>query len=277
MHRRGGPSWLIVTTGPSAPTLPENRGYHCRTMGPNVSVLTYADALAAGFVSFASPCALALIPGYLSFISGTASGELATAGGPTGVARATPAIQASMAFVLGFSVMFTLWGAGAGYLGNSLSGQRQTINIVSGGLLILMGLLMLLIPRLSFLQGERRMDMLGRPSTLGGVALAGAAFAVAWTPCTGPFLGQVLTLAVPTESPGLGASLLFTYAMGLGIPFILAGLFMTQTLRLSRKVRDHWQVISIVSGIVTVAIGLLVATGRFTLITQKIADLGIGL
>jgi len=246
-------------------------------MGPNVSVLTYADALAAGFVSFASPCALALIPGYLSFISGTASGEVATAGGPNVAARMTPAIQASLAFVLGFSVMFTLWGAGAGYLGSSLSGQRQTINLVSGGLLILMGLLMLLIPRLGFLQGERRVEMMRRPSTLGGVGLAGAAFAVAWTPCTGPFLGQVLTLAVPTESPGLGASLLFTYSMGLGIPFILAGLFMTQTLRLSRKVRDHWQAISIVAGLVTIGIGVLVATGRFTVITQKIANLGIGL
>ncbi len=249
-------------------------------MGPNVSVLTYADALAAGFVSFASPCALALIPGYLSFISGTASGEMgtvATAGGPVVRTRTTPAIQASLAFVMGFSVMFTLWGAGAGFLGSSLSGQRQTINIVSGSLLIVMGLLMLLIPRMSFLQGERRVEMMRRPSTLGGVGLAGAAFAIAWTPCTGPFLGQVLTLAVPTESPGIGASLLFTYAMGLGIPFILAGLFMTQTLRLSRKVRDHWQVISVTAGLVTIAIGLLVATGRFTVITQKISNLGIGL
>lgn len=245
-------------------------------MSYNVSVLTYADALAAGFVSFASPCALALVPGYLSFISGTTSGAVAGEGG-TAAVRARPVLTATGAFVAGFAIMFTLWGAGAGYLGSSLSGQRDTINLISGGLLIAMGLLMLAIPFLPFLQGERRLDISRRPSTHGGVMLAGAAFAIAWTPCTGPFLGQVLTLAVPTESPRIGASLLFTYALGLGIPFLLAGLFMTQTMALSRRIRDHWRLITTVAGILTVVIGILIATGRFTLITQKISGLGLSL
>ncbi len=243
-------------------------------MAYNVSVLTYADALAAGFVSFASPCALALVPGYLSFISGATSGAIATAPGGTVAVRSRPVMTATGAFVAGLAIIFTLWGAGAGYLGNSLSGRRDTINLISGGLLIVMGLLMLTIPYLGFLQGERRLDLTRRPTTLGGVMLAGAAFAIAWTPCTGPFLGQVLTLAVPTESPRVGASLLFVYALGLGIPFLLAGLFMTQTLALSRRVRDHWRIITTVSGILTIAIGILIATGRFTLITQKISGLG---
>lgn len=247
-------------------------------MAVDVNVLTYADALAAGFVSFASPCALALVPGYLSFISGTSSGQVAAhAGGGDTAIRPAAITQAAVAFVSGFAVMFTAWGAGAGLLGNSLSGHREAINAVSGGLLIVMGVLMVLIPHLTFLQGEKRMETLRRPSTLGGVALAGAAFAIAWTPCTGPFLGQVLSLAVPTESPGLGASLLFVYALGLGIPFILAGLFMTQTMRVSRKIRDHWTVINLVAGTVTIAIGILIATGKFTLLTQKISNLGIQL
>lgn len=244
-------------------------------MAVDVNVLTYADALAAGFVSFASPCALALVPGYLSFVSGASYDELT--GGSTVAVRATSVVRNTGAFIAGFAAMFTLWGAGAGYLGRSLSGNRDTVNVVSGLLLVAMGVLMVLLPRIGFLQGERRLGILRRPSTLAGVALAGAAFAIAWTPCTGPFLGQVLSLAVPTESPRLGASLLFTYALGLGIPFLLAGLFMTQTMSVSRKVRDHWRVINLVAGLVTIGLGILVATGRFTVITQKISDLGIGL
>jgi cytochrome c-type biogenesis protein len=244
-------------------------------MAVDVNVLTYADALAAGFVSFASPCALALVPGYLSFVSGASYEELT--GSSTVAVRATSVLRTTGAFVAGFAAMFTLWGAGAGYLGDALRDDRDTINLVSGGLLILMGMLMLLLPRIGFLQGERRLRLVKRPSTLVGIGLAGAAFAIAWTPCTGPFLGQVLSLAVPTESPKTGASLLFTYALGLGIPFLLAGLFMTQTMSISRKVRDHWRIINLVAGAVTIAMGILVATGRFTVITQKISDLGIGL
>ncbi len=244
-------------------------------MVDDVNVLTYADALAAGFVSFASPCALALVPGYLAFVSGASYDELT--GGSTVALRATSVLRATGAFVAGFAAMFTLWGAGAGYLGDSLSGDRDTVNMVSGLLLVAMGLLMVFLPRIGVLQGEKRLSLMTQPSTLAGVALAGAAFAIAWTPCTGPFLGQVLALAVPTESPRIGASLLFTYALGLGIPFLLAGLFLTQTMSISRKVRDHWRIINLVAGVVTIGLGVLVATGRFTVITQKISNLGIGL
>jgi cytochrome c-type biogenesis protein len=241
-----------------------------------VTVLTYADALAAGFVSFASPCALALVPGYLSFVSGASYQEL-TAGGSTAAIRAGSVVRATAAFVVGFAAMFTLWGAGAGYLGDSLNGNRDAINVVSGSLLVAMGILMIMLPYLGFLQGERRVTLMRRPSTLLGIAAAGAAFAIAWTPCTGPFLGQVLSLAVPTESPKLGASLLFTYAVGLGIPFLLAGLFLTQTMAISSKVRDHWRIINVVAGAITIALGILVATGRFTVLTQQISNLGFGL
>ena len=249
-------------------------------MAVDVGVLTYADALAAGFVSFASPCALALVPGYLSFISGTSSAELAVVGGggAGAVALRTSAVtRATLAFIMGFAAMFTLWGAGAGYLGDALNQDRDVVNVVSGSLLIAMGALMIAMPYIGFLQGEKRMALVKRPSTLAGIALAGAAFAIAWTPCTGPFLGQVLALAVPTESPAVGASLLFTYALGLGIPFLLAGLFLTQTMAISRKVRDHWRIINLVAGVITIGLGILIATGRFTVITQRISDWGIGL
>lgn len=243
-------------------------------MAYDVNVLTYADALAAGFVSFASPCALALVPGYLSFVSGASYDEIAGGAGGAASVRAATVLRSTGAFVGGFAAMFTLWGAGAGLLGDSLSGDRDTVNIVSGALLMAMGLLMILLPRIAILQGEKRLALTRRPTTLLGIGVAGAAFAVAWTPCTGPFLGQVLSLAVPTESPGTGASLLFTYALGLGIPFLLAGLFMTQTMAISRKVRDRWTAVNLVAGAVTIGLGILVATGRFTVITQKISGFG---
>lgn len=246
-------------------------------MAVDVGVLTYADALAAGFVSFASPCALALVPGYLSFVSGASYDEIAGTSGDAAAMRAGSVVRSTSAFVAGFAAMFALWGAGAGYLGDSLSGDRDTINIVSGALLMAMGLLMIFLPRLGVLQGEKRLKLTKRPTTLVGIGLAGAAFAIAWTPCTGPFLGQVLTLAVPTESPRIGASLLLTYALGLGVPFLLAGLFMTQTMSISRRIRDRWTAINLVAGTVTIALGVLVATGRFTVLTQKISNLGIGL
>jgi cytochrome c-type biogenesis protein len=198
-------------------------------------------------------------------------------GDSTVAVRASSVLRNTGAFVSGFAAMFTLWGAGAGYLGNSLSGSRDTVNVVSGVLLMAMGVLMIFLPRIGFLQGEKRVALMKRPTTLAGIALAGAAFAIAWTPCTGPFLGQVLSLAVPTQSPKLGASLLFTYALGLGIPFLLAGLFMTQTMSISRKVRDHWRIINLVAGLITIGLGVLIATGQFTVITQKISNLGIGL
>jgi cytochrome c-type biogenesis protein len=239
----------------------------------NVNLLTYADALAAGFINFASPCALALVPGYLSFITGLSYDELTSRDGALAT-RAGGVVRTTTAFVAGFAVLFALWGAGVGYLGSRLSGDQRTLNLISGGVLVLFGALMILTPRLGFLQGEKRITLTKRPSTLAGTAVAGAAFAIAWTPCTYPFLGQVLTLAAPTESPFLGATLLFTYALGLGVPFLLAGLFLTQTMSVSRRVRDHWRVITIVAGIVTIGIGILIASGGFTTLTEAISDIG---
>jgi cytochrome c-type biogenesis protein len=243
-------------------------------MAISVNVLTYADALAAGFLSFASPCALALVPGYLSFVSGASFDEMS--GQATLTMRASTVARATVAFIAGFAAMFSIFGASAGLLGHSLQADRDTLNLISGALLILLGIAMIFLPRLGLLQSERRIGLGARPTTLMGIGLAGAAFAVAWVPCTGPFLGQVLTLALPTESPGLGATLLFTYALGLGIPFLLAGLFLTQTISFSRRVRDHWRTVNIAAATGTIVLGTLIATGRFTTITASFQSLGVG-
>lgn len=229
---------------------------------------TIFAAFGVGMLSFFSPCVLPLVPGYLSAISGVAGD-----GDGGGRRMLGPALL----FVLAFTTIFVALGLGATGLGQTLTDNLSTLRKISGAAIVLLGVFMaatLVLPRLN---REWRPEQLAHKAGSGGPLVAGAAFAIAWTPCTGPFLGQVLSLAVPTQSPKTGASLLFTYALGLGIPFLLAGLFLTQTMSISRKVRDHWRIINLVAGAITIGLGILVATGRFTVITQKVSDLGIGL
>jgi cytochrome c-type biogenesis protein len=145
---------------------------------------------------------------------------------------------------------------------------------VGGALLIATGLAMVLLPRFGLLQGERRMHLSRRPTTLVGAGLAGAAFAVGWTPCLSPILGSILAYAAPSGQPALGASLLFTYSLGLGLPFLISGLFFTRGLALFRRVRDHWVAVNAVAAAAVVTVGVLVATGRFEIITQRLSGVG---
>jgi cytochrome c-type biogenesis protein len=232
----------------------------------DISALSYPVAFAAGFVSFASPCVLAVVPGYLTFISGVSFDELG--------ARTRDVMAPTIAFVLGFSLMFTAYGASAGLIGYSLTQDQDTLNLVAGILLITMGILMVALPSLGLAQTEKRFAMARRPTTLAGASLVGAAFAVGWTPCIGPILGSILTYAAPTGSPGLGASLLFTYSLGLGIPFLLSGLFITRTMTAFRWMRDRWRVVNATAAAVFIMIGVLVATGRFEVITQQLSGVG---
>ncbi|MSO44254.1 MAG: cytochrome c biogenesis protein CcdA [Thermoleophilia bacterium] len=232
----------------------------------SLSLVSLAIAFAAGFVSFASPCVLALVPGYLSFISGVPTDEVES--------RWRGVIRPTAAFVLGFAVMFALFGASAGLIGRSLARDRDILNIVSGSVLIVMGLAMLLLPRLRMFQSTRRVHLNRRPETLVGAGFVGAAFAAGWTPCIGPILGSILTYAAPTGSPAAGALLLFVYSLGLGIPFLLAGIFMTQTLAASRWIRDRWTVVNAVGASLMIALGILILTGNLERITQSLSGIG---
>lgn len=234
----------------------------------DISLVSYPIAFAAGFVSFVSPCVLALVPGYLSFVSGVSFDELGS--------KVRNVVWPTLAFVLGFAVMFTLLGASAGLLGHSLVREGDTLNLVGGLLLIATGIAMVLLPRLGVLQVDRKLHLSRRPTTLFGAGLVGMAFAGGWTPCLGPILGSILTFAAPTESPGLGASLLFTYSLGLGIPFLLSGVFFTRALSVFSKVRRHWGVVNATAAGVFVVIGVLVATGRFEVITQRLSSITFG-
>jgi cytochrome c-type biogenesis protein len=231
-----------------------------------LTLLDYPVAFAAGLVSFGSPCVLGLVPGYLSFVSGVSYDELG--------ARPRNIIWPVAAFVAGFTAIFTLMGASAGLIGVGLRSHGHLINQIGGTLLILMGIGLLLFPRLGLLQREHKVHLTRRPTTLAGSSLVGAAFAAGWTPCIGPIYGAILLRAGPTGSPGIGATLLFTYAIGLGVPFLLAGLFFTRALSAFTWVRRHWTAVNVTAAVLTIGVGILMATQQLERITRVFSGIG---
>jgi cytochrome c-type biogenesis protein len=213
----------------------------------------FAAAFAAGFVSFVSPCVLPLIPGYLSFVSGVGFDELG--------ARPRRVVTATALFVLGFTVMFVAFGAGAAWFGTALLRHRRSLEIAAGVFIALAGLVYAGVPLPRALLAERRPEL---PRRGGAVtpALAGAAFAVGWTPCVGPTLAGILALAATGGNSTQGAALLATYSLGLGVPFLLSGLVFTRMLGVVSFLRRHWHAVSVGSGVLLVAFGTLLASGK---------------
>jgi cytochrome c-type biogenesis protein len=227
-------------------------------LGPEGLVLAFA----AGFVSFSSPCVLPLLPGYLSFISGVGFDELGS--------RPDRVVRSTAAFVLGFTAMFVAFGAGAAWFGSFLTEHRRSLEIAAGAFIALAGLIYAGFPLPRLLLAERRLQ-LPRIGGLLGATLAGVAFAVAWTPCVGPTLAAILSLAAAGAQPEEGAVLLGVYALGLGVPFLVAGLALTRTLGVVRAVRRRWRLVSAASGGVLVAFGVLLATGELVTLTTRLA------
>jgi cytochrome c-type biogenesis protein len=213
-------------------------------------------ALVAGFVSFASPCVLPLVPGYLSFVTG----EAVTDEGRGRWHRLAPMLL----FVAGFSVMFTLYGAFASTFVHLVKDRRG--QVIAGVVIVLLGVLLIgyALGRGSIrLYAERRPFLERvRPGTAGAFPL-GMAFAAGWTPCVGPILGAIIGLAL-VGSSAWGAFLLLCYSLGLGIPFIALGLGVEWLTGSARWVQRHYRAIAVVSGSILVVVGVLVATGEFT-------------
>ncbi len=220
-------------------------------------------AFAAGFVSFASPCVLPLIPGYLSFVSGVGFDELG--------ARPQRVTGATAAFVAGFGAMFVALGAGVAWFGGALLQQRRPLEIGSGIFIVLAGLVYAGLPLPRTLLAERRLHLPGRGGGPLTAALAGVAFAIGWTPCVGPTLAAILTLAAGGGHPGQGAILLGVYSLGLGIPFLFFGLAFTRALGVVAALRRHWRMVSALSGGLLVAFGTLLATGELVRLTTQLA------
>ncbi|HUB72445.1 MAG TPA: cytochrome c biogenesis protein CcdA [Solirubrobacteraceae bacterium] len=220
-------------------------------------------ALAAGLVSFLSPCVLPLVPGYLSTVIGVSPAEL-----KEGVARRRVLVP-SLLFIASFSAIFILLGLSATVIGSTLNSHKPTLEHVGGALIVAMGVVFLATPFVSAFNREWHSETLLRLAGRGGPLLAGAAFAIAWTPCTSITLGAILTQAAISSSAAHGALLLAVYSAGLAIPFLLIALVFERAMEALAIVKRHFPVIIGVGGLVMIALGLLILTGEFTILNAK--------
>ncbi len=227
-----------------------------------------ALAFAAGLVSFVSPCCLPLVPGYLATVSGTEPRELGRRIDPRVVGR-------SVIFVATFSLIFILLGLGATAAGSFLFDNQPLLNKIAGGAIIAMGLLFLSSIFVTRLNREWRPEGLVERAGNGGPVVAGAAFAIAWTPCVGPTLGAILGLASTTQGTGEGSLLLGVYSAGLAVPFLFAAVAFNAATRAFGFFKRHYAAIQGGAGIVLVAMGVLVLTGelfRLNIEVQQFLD-----
>ena len=239
-------------------------------------------AFFAGILSFISPCVLPLVPGYLSFISGVSLDQLrgpkvgSPSHGEAAVAVALPQAQAtqqvffaSLAFVLGFTVVFVALGATASTIGTFLFQKSAIIAKFAGALLIVFGLHTMGVLKIPFLYMEKRFDAGDKkPAGLLGAFFVGLAFAFGWTPCIGPILSTILTLAANEGTLQRGILLLAVYSLGLGVPFLITSLAVNQFFAAFAKIRRYYHAIEVTAGIMMITIGVLIFTNQFTLITR---------
>jgi cytochrome c-type biogenesis protein len=232
-------------------------------MNENVTLLA---AFAAGFLSFVSPCVLPLIPGYISFVSGVSLDEMR--GESSTTASRSQVFITSLAFVLGFSIVFVALGATATAIGKFLLDQLPLLSKIAGAILIVFGLHTMGVFRLAFLETEKRMHTQRKPAGPLGAFLVGLAFAFGWTPCIGPILGGILAIAGSKNSISEGVTLLAVYSLGLGIPFLLTSLAINQFFGAAKRIRRYYHAIELTSGALLIAIGVLIITGQLTIITR---------
>lgn len=231
--------------------------------------ISYLSALGAGAISFLSPCVLPLVPPYLCYMAGVSIDQFR--GDPNSTGQGTdqaaqpavrlPLILASLAFVAGFSTVFVALGAGASTIGGVLRAYQDWLAAAAGMVIIAMGLNFLGILRIGLLSREARFQTSGAPANPLAAYLMGLAFAFGWTPCIGPVLGPILTLAGARDSVGEGAVLLAVYSAGLGIPFLLAAVFSGAFMRFMQSFRRHLGTVEKVIGGLLVIAGVLFLTG----------------
>ncbi|MEW6096593.1 MAG: cytochrome c biogenesis protein CcdA [bacterium] len=214
-------------------------------------------AFVAGLLSFLSPCVLPLIPAYISFVTGLSIDELKdTDKGMTGI------IIGTVLFILGFSCIFVLLGASATYISSFMTSNKEILHLILGIIVIIFGV-HFLVP-IKSLQYEKRFHIKKRPTNILGSFLVGIAFALAWTPCIGPILGSILTLAATKDTVCDGIILLTSYSLGLGLPFLVTSIAIGSFFTFFSKIRRYFRIISVISGVVLIGVGILIMMGKLT-------------
>ena len=243
----------------------------------------YMVSFIAGIITFLSPCVLPLIPAYLSYISGLSLSELKDEEQMTQEAK-QKVIIASLLFISGFSLIFILLGAAAAtVIGEIL--RNQYAAMVAGGIIIIFGLHVMQVISIRFLNYEQRADFgTLEQKTSGGIQavlhklapfLLGMSFALGWTPCVGPILGGIIGMASFGDDTAKGTILMTLYAAGLGLPFFLSALLTSRALGVMNKMKQHFTIIEKVAGLLLILIGLAIATGGITAITDFLVDKGL--
>jgi len=223
-------------------------------MGDNISLLV---AFSAGLLSFLSPCVLPLVPVYLASLCGPEIFE-----SKAGRVRLSVFLH-SLSFVIGFSVVFTLFGAGAGLVGFALSAHLVMMRRIAGSLLIIFGLFLLAALKVPWLNFEKRLAP-SQGATAGYVRsfLTGGVFSIAWTPCVGPILGGILAIALGSETAWQGAYLLAVYSLGLGLPFLAIGAAFDFVVPLLKRIHRYSTILYIFSGVLLIAVGILILINK---------------
>jgi cytochrome c-type biogenesis protein len=221
-------------------------------------------AFVAGLVSFLSPCVLPLVPGYLSLISGAGVEELQSQ--ETRLFRKV--MLNSVAFIMGFSVVFITLGAISTEVGQLLARYKSILSQVAGVVIILFGLHLTGVFRINALYADKRLHSVKGSSTVFGAFVIGFAFAFGWTPCVGPILAVILGFAAEQDSVAKGILLLTIYSLGLAVPFLLTSLLMERFLKFYSRFRTHMHALEVASGTLLVVLGVLLVIGRFTMLSR---------
>lgn len=229
------------------------------------SGVSFAVAFAAGLLSFLSPCVLPLIPSYVGFLTGLTVEEMQR--------RRGVAVLHAVWFVAGFSFIFMALGASASALGNLLLHYQVWLGRIGGVLVLLFGLYLLGVLRPAFLMRERKIELASKPIGYVGSALVGMTFGAAWTPCIGPILGGILTLAAARGSVTQGTLLLGVYALGLAVPFLITAFALDRFLAWFQRFRPYIVWVDRLAGAMLVLLGILLVTDRFTLLASWLQGL----
>jgi cytochrome c-type biogenesis protein len=224
-------------------------------------------ALAGGLLSFLSPCVLPVVPPYLAYLSGISMAEM------TGAAEARRrVILPALFFVLGLSVIFLILGFAASAFGTFFLTNQEWFNRIAGVIVIIFGLHFLGVFRIPLLMREARLDAGDQGGSALGAFVLGLAFAAGWTPCNGPILSGILTLAAREAEVWRGTYLLGVYSVGLGLPFLLSAIFISQAIGVMRRIKPHMRKIEVAMGILLLIVGVTLFTGSFSVFSGWILD-----
>jgi cytochrome c-type biogenesis protein len=232
--------------------------------------VTYGGAFLAGLLSFVSPCVLPIVPPYLAYLAGLTFDELKDEN--RGDRATRQLLLAAVGFVLGFTTVFVALGTTASIVGQSIARYFDTLAIIAGVIIIVMGLHFLGVFRIALLYRDARVQVNRRPAGLFGAYVMGLAFAFGWTPCVGPVLAAILFVAGAEATAVRGAVLLGVYSLGIGLPFLLAAVFATRFLAWAGRFKRHMHKVEMAMGGILVLTGILFITGQMSAVANWLLE-----